>query len=133
MKPGRREARVEQPIDLAQVPGVLFDHERAEVLTDERGEQRCPQLPLDAADPSVALASDDDQSSLGRECLAKRRDGSAPEYVDDEVIGPTAVCEGSRAVVDDVVDPERSRVFDAAAAAHAADLGTGVLRELRSE
>src|SRR5689334_15574247 len=74
----RREfARLDDLVELAQRLGVLLDHERRQLLTHQRGQRARPELPVDAADPSVAFATDDDEPTVPGERATQPRDRGA--------------------------------------------------------
>ena len=98
------------------------------------GESRvAPQLPLNAADPPVPLAADDDQAAAGGEGAAQPRYRVSSEYVDDAVVAHAAVGEVLTGVFDDMVGAERADHLDVADAAHRGELGTGGFGELHGE
>src|SRR3954468_17926848 len=123
----------DEVVDGLQGLGVLLRDEGAQRLADERREQHCGELTLDAADPPVALSADDDESASRCQGAAYVPDRCATEDVQDDVVAAGSVCEVLTGVVDDVVGAERGRYGLAAASADSGGLGAGRLRDLHRD
>ena len=105
--------------------GVLLGDEGAQPLADERAEEGGTELALDAANPSVPFAADDDEPASGCEGAAEPSGGGAAEDVDDDVVGPGAVREVVTGVVAGVVGAESGGGLLLEGSGNGGDFGAG--------